>query len=119
MTEITAYSKYIRISPKKVRLVAETIAGLSPIAALQQLAFLKKGAAQLVAETLKSAIANAENNLKIKKEDLKIKTIEIGEGPRLKRWRAVARGAAHPYKRRTSHIKVILEEVVRGSESKS
>jgi len=117
--EIIAYSKYIRVSPKKTRLVAKAIAGLSPVVALQQLAFLKKGATKPLAETLKSAIANAENNLKIKKEDLKIKTIEIGEGPRLKRFRAVARGTAHPYKRRTSHIKIVLEEVARGSESKS
>ncbi|MBI5465597.1 hypothetical protein HY946_03220, partial [Candidatus Gottesmanbacteria bacterium] len=91
----------------------------SPQATLDQLAFLNKAGAKVLLKTLKSAIANAENNLKIKRENLKIKKIEIGEGPRLKRWRAISRGAAHQYKRRTSNIKVVLEEVVSGAKSKS
>lgn len=125
MTEVLATIKYLRVSPKKLREVVGVVRGLSPIAALDQLKFLPKRAAQPLAEALKSAIANATNNLKLKIENLRIKTIEIGEGPRLKRWRAVSRGAAHQYKRRTSHIKVILEEmekgkgVIRGSKNKS
>lgn len=111
MTEIIAISKFVRVSPRKVRLLAEVVKSFSPAEALVRLGFLKKAGAKELAQTLKSALANAENNLKIAKESLKIKKIEIGGGPFLKRFRAVARGAAHQYKRRTSHIKIILEEV--------
>lgn len=96
--------------------MAKAIAGLSPSLALEQLAFLRKGAARPLAETLKSAMANAESNLKIAKENLKIKRIEVGSGPALKRFRAVSRGTAHQYKRRTAHIKVILEKIEKGKE---
>lgn len=111
MTEIIAISKFVRVSPKKVRLLAEVVKTFPPAEALVRLGFLKKAGAKELAQTLKSALANAENNLKIAKESLKIKKIEIGGGPALKRFRAVARGVAHQYKRRTSHIKIILEEV--------
>lgn len=114
MTEITAYSKYVRISPKKIRLLAEIIHGLSLTQALEQLPFLRKRGGEQLAKILKQALANAENNLKIAKETLRIKKIEIGKGPSLKRFRAVARGVAHQYKRRTSHIKVVLEEIEQG-----
>lgn len=114
MTEITAYSKYVRISPKKIRLLAEVIHGLSLTQALEQLPFLRKRGGEQLAKILKQASANAENNLKIAKETLRIKKIEIGKGPSLKRFRAVARGVAHQYKRRTSHIKVVLEEIEQG-----
>lgn len=119
MTEVVAQIKYLRVSPKKLRQVADLVRGLAPAAALAQLKFLPKGAAQPLADSLKSALANAANNLKLKEENLRIKTLEIGEGPRLKRFRPVSRGTAHQYKRRTSHIKIILEEVVRGQQSKS
>lgn len=119
MTEATSNIKYLRVSPKKLREVVNVIKGLGPTEALTQLKFLPKMAAQPLEKSLKSALANATNNLKLNPENLKIKSIEIGEGPRLKRFRAVARGAAHPYKRRTSHIKVVLEEVSRGSKNKS
>ena len=108
--EIKAESKYARISPRKARLVAEKIKNLPLEDALENLAFLRKRTAKPILKTLKSAIANATYNFKLKNEDLKIKSIEILKGPVLKRWRPVARGRAHPYKRRTSHIKVILEE---------
>ncbi len=93
---------------------------LSPEAALDQLKFLPKGAAKPLAASLKSVLANATNTLKLDAQNLKIKSIEIGEGPRLKRWRAVSRGVAHQYKHRTSHIKIILEEMEKnGTKSKS
>lgn len=119
MREVTAKIKYLRVSPKKLREVVKVIKGLSPSEALNQLKFLPKRAAGPLEESLKSALANAINNLKLNLENLKIKAIEVGEGPRLKRFRPVARGAAHPYKRRTSHIKVVLEEVQSGSKNKS
>ena len=115
--EIKAESKYIRISPRKLQLVAKSIKGLSLQEALETLVFLEKRAARSLLKTLKSAIANAINNFKLKEEDLKIKSIEILKAPMLKRWRPVSRGRAHPYVKRTSHIKVILEEVSSGTKS--
>lgn len=115
--EIKAKSKYIRISPRKLNLVAKSIKGLSLQKALETLAFLEKKAARSLLKTLKSAIANAINNFKLKEEGLKIKSIEILKAPMLKRWRPVSRGRAHPYAKRTSHIKVILEEVSSGTKS--
>lgn len=107
--EIIAESKNIRISPRKLILVAKAVRGLSPQEVLNKLQFITKSAAQPLAKTIKSAIANAKNNAKIKGEDLKIKKMEILNGSSYKRWRPVSRGRAHPYKRRTSHIRIILE----------
>ncbi len=110
MTEIVALSKYVHLSPKKIRLVADAIVALKPEIALQHLKLMNKSASLPLFLTLKSAIANAENNLKLDKSKLKIKTIEVTGGPFLKRFRAVSRGTAHQYKRRTSHIKIVLED---------
>lgn len=107
--EIIATQKFIHMSPRKVRLVAGALKGKSPEAALIALHFMTKRAADPVSKTLKSAIANAVNNTKLQEKTLKIKTIQIEEGPRLKRFRPVSRGMAHGYKKRMSHIKVILE----------
>ncbi len=119
MVEVSATTKYLRGSPDKLREVADVVRGLTPDAALNQLKFLPKRAAGLLADTLNSALANATHNLKLGRENLKIKSIEINEGPRLKRFRAVSRGTAHQYKKRTSHIKVVLEEVTGGTKDKS
>ena len=108
--EIKAESKYIRISPRKLQLVAKEVKDLSLKEALENLALLRKKAAKPLLKTLKSAIANAAHNFKLKEEDLKIKSIEVLKGPIFKRWRPVSRGRVHPYQKRTSHIKVILEE---------
>ncbi len=105
---IKAEQKYIRMSPRKVRLVANSIKGLNPKDAIVHLSFLKKAAAVPVAKTIKQAIANATNS-NLKEEDLRFKTIQVGEGATLKRWRAVSRGRAHKILKRSSHIKVILE----------
>lgn len=107
--EVKAEAKYIRMSPRKVRLVAQGLRGLLAKEALLKLQFLAKVAAKPLMKTLKSAIANATNNLKLKEENLKIKRIEIGQGPSFDRFRPVAHGQAHPYKKRTTHIKIILE----------
>lgn len=108
--EIIAESKYIRISPRKLALVAKAMRGLSPQVALGKLQFITKSAALPLAKTIKSALANAQNNTKLEIENFKIKRLEILTGSSFKRWRPVSRGRAHPYKKRTSHIKVILEE---------
>lgn len=90
-------------------LVAKAIRGLSPQVALERLKFLGKSGAGPMIKALKSALANAQNNAKLKAEDLKIKKLEILPGPSFKRWRPVSRGRAHPYKRKTSHIRIVLE----------
>lgn len=107
--EVKAEVKYIRISPRKVRLVVEAIKGLSPLKALEYLGFVNKRTAKPLSKLIQSAIANAKNNFDLKPENLKFKKIQVGEGPTLKRWQAVSRGRAHQIMKRTSHIKIILE----------
>jgi len=109
MKNIKAEQKYIRMSPQKVRKVAELIKGLSPVQAVNELKFVNKRAAKPLRKTIKQAIANAQNNEKMDKENLEFKSIQIMPGATLKRWRAVARGRAHEILKRTSHIRVILK----------
>lgn len=108
--DIKAESKYVRVSPRKLKLVADSIKGLPLKGALETLAFLKKKATQPLIKILKSATASAVHNFKLKEEDLKIRSIEILKGPMMKRWRPVSRGRTHQYFKRTSHIKITLEE---------
>ncbi|MGB9706850.1 MAG: 50S ribosomal protein L22 [Microgenomates group bacterium] len=107
--EVVAKSDFIRISPRKLNLVARLIKGLKAAYALEVLKNLNKKAAKPLLLTLKQGIGNAVNNFKLDKESLVVKNIEIGKGPILKRGRPVARGRWHPILKRTSHIKVVLE----------
>jgi large subunit ribosomal protein L22 len=109
MMLIKAEQKYVRISPQKMRLVARAVKSLSPDEALDKLKFLNKRSARPLAKVIKQALANAVNNSKLKRENLKFKTIQIGEGAVYKRWRPVSRGRAHSILKRTSHVRVILE----------
>lgn len=109
--ETKASLKYLRISPRKTRLVAELIKGLSVNQAEAQLMFLKKRSAEPILKLLKSAVSNAENNFHLNKDNLFIKLIRVDEGPALKRYRPRARGAAYPIKKRTSHITIVLAEI--------
>jgi len=109
--EVIAYSKYIRISPRKLRLVADAVRYLPLTEALLALENIDKKGAKPLLDTFKQAIGNAVNNFHLVSENLKIKEIQIGAGPSQKRWRAVSRGRAHKIIKRTSHIKVVLEEV--------
>jgi ribosomal protein L22, bacterial type len=111
MAEVIAVSKNLRISPKKVRLVAYNLRGKSAETSLESLRFVPRSSATPLYKVLKSAIANAKNNFKLDTASLKIKEILIDEGPTLKRYRPVSRGAAHRILKRTTHIKVVLEEV--------
>jgi len=117
--EIIAISKSVRIAPRKVRLVADAIRALSVQNALDSLSNLNKRAAVPLGKTLKSAIANAKNNNKVSVEDLTIKSIDVLEAPSYKRFHASTRGRVHPYKRRGSHIKIVLEskEEISGTKS--
>lgn len=98
------------MSPRKVRLVVNAIRGLSVTAAETRLAFMPKLAAEPVQKLLKSAVANAEHNFKLKKEDLYVKTITADGGPTLNRWRPRAFGRAAPIRKRTTHIMLILSD---------
>ncbi len=107
--EIIARAKSIRISPRKVRLVADSIRNLPLGKALNVLNMTQKRGASVLNAVFKSAIGNAVNNAKKNKDSLVIKGIEVWDGPAIKRFHASTRGRAHPYKKRSSHIKIILE----------
>jgi large subunit ribosomal protein L22 len=115
--QVTSTYRYARISAFKAREVTRAIQGRSASDALDLLTFSPKKAALLVKKTLKSAIANAENNNSLKVDTLLVKEAVVGEGPTYKRFRARARGSASPLRKRTSHIRIILSDDV-GSDGK-
>jgi large subunit ribosomal protein L22 len=108
--EVRSIYRYARISPFKAREVTREIQGLPVSAALDLLAFTPKKAAFLIGKTLKSAIANAENNANLKPDGLVVKEAIVGEGPTLKRIMARARGSASRIQKRTSHIRIVLSD---------
>jgi large subunit ribosomal protein L22 len=122
--EVRSIYKYARISPFKVREVTREIQGLPVSAALDILAFTPKKAAFLINKTLKSAIANAENNANLKADGLVVKEAVVGEGPTFKRMKTRARGSGARILKRTSHIRIVLtdekpEKVESKAEEKS
>ena len=108
--EVKAITKSARMSAFKTREVTRVIQGLSAVAALDMLEFYPKKAARLISKTLASAIANAEHNNNLRRENLIIKEAVVGEGPTFKRFQPNARGSAGPIRKRTSHIRIILTE---------
>ncbi|MFZ5364441.1 MAG: 50S ribosomal protein L22 [Patescibacteria group bacterium] len=110
--EIKAQVKFVRMSPRKTRLVADLVRGLDVDKAKDQLQFMPKVASKPILKLLNSAIANAVNNFKLKKENLYIKAIMVDGGPVLKRWRPRAFGRAAPIRKRSAHIKLVLVERV-------
>lgn len=108
--EYIATQKYLLESPRKLRLVVEVIKKMKPVDAVEKLPFVQKRAAGDLAKVIKSAIANAKAQ-GASDTDLVFKEIQIGEGPRLKRGRAASRGMWHPFKKRMSHIRVVLVSV--------
>ena len=109
---VTSTHRYARISAFKAREVTREIQGLPVSSALDIVAFSPKKAAALIAKTLKSAVANAENNNDLRVDKLVVKEATIGEGPTLKRFRPKARGSAGPILKRTSHIRIVLTDEV-------
>lgn len=109
MEEVSAISNQIRISPRKVRIVADAIRSKKLSDALDILTVMRKRGGYVLEKTLKSAIANAKNNSDLVEESLRIKSITVSDGPFLKRFRPSTRGRVHPYKRRSTNIRVILE----------
>jgi len=110
--EVRAIHKYARISPFKVREVTREIQGLPVSAALDILAFTPKKAAFLIEKTLKSAIANAENNANLKANTLVVREAIVGEGPTIKRMMPRARGSGSQILKRTSHIRIVLTDEI-------
>ena len=108
--EVRSIYKYARISAFKVREVTREIQGLPVSAALDVLAFTPKKAAFLINKTLKSAIANAENNANLKADGLVVKEAVVGEGPTFKRMMTRARGSGSRVLKRTSHIRIVLTD---------
>lgn len=106
--EVIARSS-VRVAPRKVRLVADSIRKLSLDEALKTLTLLKKRGSVSLEKTLRSAIANAIANNNLKQETLTIKSIDVLEAPAYKRFHPSTRGRVHPYKRRGSNIKIVLE----------
>ena len=110
--EVRSIYRYARISPFKVREVTREIQGLPVSAALDVLAFTPKKAAFLISKTLKSAVANAENNANLRVEGLVVKEAVVGEGPTMKRMMARARGSGSRILKRTSHIRIVLSDEI-------
>lgn len=108
--EVIAKARHIRMSPRKVRLIADLIRGMDVGNAASQLRFYRKAAARPVYKVLMSAVANAEHNFKMDGGDLYVKSITVDNGPVLKRWRARAFGRAAPIRKRSAHITVVLGE---------
>jgi large subunit ribosomal protein L22 len=115
--EVVAKAQTVRMSPRKVRLVADSIRNMTIADALATLHVLNKRPAVTLAKTLKSAVANATNNAKLDQANLIISRIEVTEGPFLKRFHPSTRGRIHPYKRRSSHILVAVKEKENGTKS--
>lgn len=106
----TATSSTVRVSTRKVRLVADSIRNMPVQKALASLRLVNKHGAQPVIKTLQSAIANAVNNGKMAEDKLFVTQVMVNEGPFLKRFKASTRGRIHPYKKRTSHITIAVGE---------
>ncbi len=110
--ETRSIYRFARISAFKAREVTREIQGLPVQQALDLLAFTPKKAAGLVAKTLKSAVANAENNHQARTERLVIREAVVGEGPTFNRFQPKARGSAGPIRKRTSHIRIIVTDEI-------
>ncbi len=112
--EVKAITKFARLSPSKARDLARKMQGLPVADALKVSDFSARKAAALIGKTLKSAIANAENNAKLAVDELMVKEAVVEEGPRMKRYWSRARGGIRPIKKRMCHIKIVLTD---GQES--
>ncbi len=110
--EVRSLYRYARISPLKARDVAREIQGMPVSEALDVLTFTPRKAAFLVGKTLKSALANAENNHELEVDSLVVKEAVVDDGPMFKRFKPRARGSAGPIRKRTSHITIVLTDEV-------
>jgi ribosomal protein L22 len=105
---VRAKARFLRVAPRKARLVADQVRGLPVEEARSQLQFSTRGAARDIARLIESAAANAEANHDLVADELRVADIRVDEGPVLRRWRARARGRATRIEKRTSHVSVAL-----------
>ncbi len=103
-----ATARYVRIAPRKARLVADEVRGKSYPEAVSMLRFTNKRAAKIIGDIVHSAAANAEHNMDADPDELFVREIRVDEGPTIKRYRARAMGRATMIRKRTSHIRVEL-----------
>jgi ribosomal protein L22 len=108
---VRASARYVRIAPRKVRLIADQVRGLHIEKARALLQFSPRGAAEDIRKLIDSAAANAENNHDLIADEMRVSSITVDEGPTLKRFRPRAQGRATPIHKRTSHIAVALTPV--------
>ncbi|MBU2264118.1 50S ribosomal protein L22 [Patescibacteria group bacterium] len=117
--EVKAKAKFIKMSPTKIRLIANLIQKMPVEQALDQLRFINKLAAGPLAKLIKSAMANAEHNFELEKDNLFIKELTVNQGPTLKRSMPRAHGRATPIRKRTSHINLVLGEIKASGATKT
>jgi large subunit ribosomal protein L22 len=108
--ETRAVAKFVRISPRKIRLVMDQVRGRQVGEALNMLSFAPQRGAGILKKLVNSAIANAEQNTNVDVDSLYIMRVYADEGPTLKRWRPRAQGRATSIRKRTSHLTVVLNE---------
>ena len=106
--DVKAVTRFARLSPSKARDLARRIQGLPVAEALSLTGFSDRKAGRLLGKTLRSALANAENNAKLSADDLMVKSAVVDEGPRMKRHWPRARGGVRPVRRRMAHLTVVL-----------
>lgn len=113
---IKAEQKYLRTSPRKLRQVADLVRKMRPLRAVEYLEHIGKRAALPIQKVLKQALANAKSQANLSGNELLIKELLVNQGPVYKRFRAVSRGRAHSIKKKTSHVRVVLEKEKDGTK---
>jgi large subunit ribosomal protein L22 len=108
--QVRAIAKSVKMSPRKVRLIADAIRSLTIEEALLVLDATQKRASAPIAKTLLSAVANAVANNNLDKDNLMIESVMVNEGQAMKRFHPSSRGRVHPYKKKSSHITIVLKE---------
>ena len=111
MSAATAKQRHVRMTPRKMRVVANQVRGMRAAKAVEFLTFCRRRAARPILKLIRSALANADQKGDVDVDNLQVKRIEVDQGPTLKRWMPRARGMATPVLKRTSHVMVELEEV--------
>ena len=108
--EAKAVAKFVRIAPRKVRVVMDLVRGKNVADAYAMLKFTPKAGADVVEKVLRSAVANAENNFEMDMEKLYVKTAFVDQGPTMKRIHPRSRGQAFKILKRTSHVTIVVDE---------
>lgn len=116
--EITTIQKYLHTSPRKLRLVADMVRKMAPQSALDALRVTPKDAAKDLAKAFETVLANAKQK-GLDSQKITLKSLEINESAKMRRYRAGTRGRAKPFKRRMAHIKIVLSDQVTGDSKKA